>query len=163
MLSLEEFKEGVTIITGAEADRIRDRYIDRFVDTASEYYAAHIETRKQYRDGMYYFGYLWDTLKRGRVIPEAEILDRPDLADETVYVLWDLHSEEKIFIEDYWKFPRGAVLELTYRDLIAGLEYLPEDIYIFDTQYTWSLILTHESWEAHDGWEANPHLCLEAT
>ncbi len=163
MLSLEDFKERATVIIGAGADRIRDRYIDRFVDTGSEYYVAHIETRKRYRNGVYYFGYLWDTLERGRVIPEAEILDRPDLAGETVYVLWDLHSEQKILIEDYWKFPREAVLELAYRDLMAGLEYLPEDIYIFDRDYTWSQILTHESWEAHDGWEANPHLCLEAS
>ncbi len=163
MLSLQNFKQRVTVIIGDGADRIRDRYIDRFVDTGSEYYVAHIETRKRYRNGVYYFGYLWDTLERGRVIPEAEILDRPDLAGETVYVLWDLHSEQKILIEDYWKFPREAVLELAYRDLMAGLEYLPEDIYIFDRDYTWSQILTHESWEAHDGWEANPHLCLEAS
>lgn len=91
------------------------------------------------------------------------ILDRPDLVDETVCVLWDLHSEQEIFIGDYWKFPRGAVLELAYPDLMAGLEYLPEDIYVFDRHYTWSLILTHESWEAQNGWEANPHFCLEAS
>lgn len=163
MLSLEDFKERVTVITGPEADRIRDRYIDRFVDTGSQYYAAYIEMRKRYRDGLYYFGYLWDTLKHRRVIPEAEILDRPNLAGEAVYAMWDLHSEEKIFIEDYWKFPREAVLELSYADLIAGLEHLPKDIYIFGRDYTWSLILTHESWDAHDGWEANPHLCLEAS
>ncbi len=163
MLSLEGFKQRATVIIGAEAHRIRDRYIDRFVDTASDWYKDRIATRKRYRDGEYYSGYLWETLKHDRVIPEAEILDRPDLADETVYVLWDLHRDELQVLEDYWRFPREAVLELAYRDLMAGLEYLPEDIYIFDRDYAWSLILTHESWEAHDGWEANPHLCLEAS
>lgn len=146
----EEFRERVTVLTGPEADHIRDRYIARFVDTSSEHYATYIATTTQYRDGLYYVGYLWDTLKCGRVIPEAEILNRPDLESVTIYVMWDLHSDEHIFIEDYWKFPRDAALELTYQDLMAGLCYLPEDIYIFDKAYTWSLILTHESWEAHN-------------
>ncbi len=163
MFTLEDFRERVTVITGPEADHIRDRYIGRFIDTSSEHYATYIATRTQYRDGLYYSGYLWDSLKCGQVIPEAKILNRPDPESETVYVMWDLHSDEHIFIEEYWKFPRDAVLELTYRDLMAGLCYLPEDIYIFDRDYTWSLILTHESWEAHARYEANPHYCLAAS
>ncbi len=157
MLSLGEFKERVTVITGAEADRIRDRYIERFVDTASEWYRAHIATRKRYRDGVYYSGYLWETLKNYRVIQEADILGDRDLLDGQIYAMWDLHSQEKILIGDYWKFPRGAVLQLAYDDLIAGLDHLPEDLYIFDREYSRSLILTHE----HS--ETNSRICVEAT
>lgn len=72
MLSLEEFKDRATVITGAEVNRVRDRYIERFVDTTSEWYRAHIATRKRYRDGVYYSGYLWETLKRRRVVLEAD-------------------------------------------------------------------------------------------
>ncbi len=36
------------------------------------------------------------------------------------------------------------MLELKYRHLLEGKEFLPEDIYIFDSSLTWTLIKTHE-------------------
>jgi hypothetical protein len=61
-----------------------------------------------------------------------------------VYVFWDIHTKERIFIENYWKFDKWAVLHLNSQLLFENLEYLLEDIYIFDDSLSWTLILTHE-------------------
>ena len=61
-----------------------------------------------------------------------------------VYVFWDIHSCERIFIEDYWKFDKEVVLKMDLKTLIKGEKYLPEDIYIFDVDCEWTMIKTHE-------------------
>jgi hypothetical protein len=61
-----------------------------------------------------------------------------------VLVFWDIHSEEKIWIQNYWKFGKESMLRLAYVDLIDNSGYFPEDIYIFDESLKWSLVWTHE-------------------
>lgn len=65
----------------------------------------------------------------------------------SVYVFWDIHSCERIFIKDYWKFDKDPVLKLDIKMLLKGEKYLPEDIYIFDKSFTWTFIKTHEDIE----------------
>lgn len=57
----------------------------------------------------------------------------------------DIHSCERIFADEYWKFGKDAVLKINFETLIKGEIYLPEDIYIFDENLTWTLIKTHEN------------------
>src|ERR1051326_2848731 len=140
MIRFELFAKCVTVITGVEADRIRQEYVARFVDTSSQYYREFVGVTKRYRDGVYYSGYLWDSLKHFKQIPERQILDNGEMLDAVVFVLWDLHSSEKIRIQDYWRFPKSAVLKMRWVDLLAGQAYLPEDIYIFDDSFTWSFV-----------------------
>ncbi len=144
MSSLEEFQQKTIVIQGERADILRQAYIDRFVDTESELYKTRIAVRRPFRDGLFYTGYLWECLKHSERIAEDQIND-DRLLDKIVYVFWDLHSSEKIWIKDYWKFPKDAVLQLKYRDVLQGSQYLPEDIYIFDDSMEWSLIFTHET------------------
>lgn len=66
------------------------------------------------------------------------------LNKKEVLVLWDIHSCDRIFIENYWKFPKDKVIMVDAKWLIDGLEYLPEDIYIFDYNFSWTYIITHE-------------------
>lgn len=144
MISLEEFKNRITIITGYEANIIRERYVSRFVDTTSDYFRKHIAVRNQFENEEYYLGYLWDSLKQPEIITEDEILRNQELLDKIIYIMWDLHSSREILIKDYWKFPKEAVLKIKYRDFLEGIGYLPEDIYIFNEEIKSSLILTHE-------------------
>lgn len=143
MLTLQSLRDQAVVITGEEAGRLRQAYIDRFVNTSSDYYKKYIAIKTQFSDGLLYTGYLWDSLKHPEQVKEDQIFD-PQLMDKTVYVFWDLHSAERIFVKDYWKFPKDAVLKLKYRDLLAGREFLPEDFYIFDETMNWSIIFTHE-------------------
>lgn len=59
------------------------------------------------------------------------------------------HSCERILIEDYWKFDKDSVIEIDFNVLLEGEAYLPEDIYIFDKNMTWTLIKTHEDINGH--------------
>lgn len=59
-------------------------------------------------------------------------------------MLWDIHTAERIFIEDYWKFGKNNVLKLEFAELMNNLHYLPDDIYILDENYAWTIALTHE-------------------
>lgn len=143
-LSFRELERRVTVLLASQANSIRQRYIDRFVDTDSEHYQRYIATTEHFSDGEFYTGYLWDTLKRKVIVSEQAI---PTMigADQRVYVLWDLHSSDRILIPGYWRFPREAVLEIKYADMILGSIHLPEDLYVFAEHLDISVVLTHET------------------
>ena len=124
---------------------IRKKYINKFIDKECEEYKEFIKKTKRYIDGECYDGYLWDCL----FIKELEIIKEKYFNDvsckiEDVYVFWDIHSCQKIGIDEYWRFDKHDVLRLDFNVLLKGLKYLPEDIYIFDNTYNWTLIYTHE-------------------
>jgi len=143
VMTFEDFAARVTVYQDDRADEIRRRYIDHFVNTNSDWFQERIAVLKPFKDGLHYTRYLWDCLKHWERISEDRFFGQLRTYG-IVNVFWDLHSSERIFIEDYWKFPKASVLQLDAHDLEAGLEYLPEDIYIFNEDLTWSLILTHE-------------------
>lgn len=144
MISLDEFKSTISVIGGTDAEQMRKRYVLRFVDTESERFRQSIAVRTAFADGSYYTGYLWDCMKASVVVAEKEIVRDLERVDQAIYVMWDLHSAQRIKIPNYWKFPKEAVLSLTPRQLLAGLVYLPEDIYIFDSELIRTWIFTHE-------------------
>ena len=96
-----------------------------------------------FSDGLAYEGYLWDFLAEKRVVGEAELW-RLVSGIPDVYAMWDLHSAERVRIPNYFQLPRGTVIRSDPATLCRGLEYLPEDLYIFDESLTWGYALTHE-------------------
>ena len=137
-----------------EARQLRERYITRFVDTSTAYFRNEIDGRGALGAERHYSGYLWDTLKHAEVITQQQLVDTLAVW-QSVYVFWDLHSEQKILIPDYWKFPKDAVLQSTSTDLACVLLHdadvgptadliLPEDLYLFGDTVESSLITTHE-------------------
>ena len=97
----------------------------------------------KFSDGYCYLGYLWDCIKNPIII-DSEYIKEIAKDMGTVYVFWDINSCERIFIENYWRFEKDAVLKVDFATLIEGKNYLPEDIYIFDKNIQWTLIKTHE-------------------
>ena len=97
----------------------------------------------KYIDGYCYDAYLWDCLKNPCVKTEKDCMNLLK-SYENFYAFWDIHSCEKIVIPNYWKFPKSAVVNLTYLDFSARIDDFPEDIYFFDETYSWSVVLTHE-------------------
>lgn len=90
------------------------------------------------------FKNLWDNLLDFSRITMKSLIE--ELTDkQEVLVLWDIHSCDRIFIENYWRFPKHNVIRVDGKWLIQGFEHLPEDIYIFDYDLSWTYILTHEN------------------
>lgn len=129
---------------GEWATTLRECFIAAFVNEATELYEKHIATTKRYVDGYCYDGYLWDFLKKPQQVSEKYCIDFLNSIDVPFYIMWDLHSCEKILIGDYWKYPKEAVLECTFNEFLNIKNDLPEDLYIFDDDFTWSFTLTHE-------------------
>lgn len=142
-MDISLFRSQVKILDVSEARAARIAYLKAFVDTESDWYKAHIAVTRKCSDGECYEGYLWDCLKSRQIIGEQQFL-RDVAAYGRVLVMWDIHSKERILIEDYWKFDKAAVLELQGKVLVGGMALLPEDLYVFDRSYSWSLISTHE-------------------
>lgn len=126
-----------------KSNMLREKYISAFINTKSPSYIERIKTLTQFSDGLCYVGYLWDCLKKPVVVSKAELVRRLK-NKKNIYIMWDLHSADRIFIPNYWKHPKECVLfvETWSEDLY---EELPEDIYIFDDTFTWSAIFTHET------------------
>ena len=142
-MELTDFKKIVKFRKSSE--HLRERYIENFVDTNREYYRKYIKTLKNYKDGNCYEGYLWDTLFKCEIADYKYIADNiKEYYSKNILVMWDIHSEEKIFIPDYWKFNKDDIIEFPTEILTEAAEYLPEDIYIFDERFERSFILTHE-------------------
>jgi hypothetical protein len=144
-MKFEEFSRLIDIIEGKRANELREKYISHFINNNSDIYKMNIYEKKKCSDGFYYSGYLWETFMSAKEIDENALLEELKQKINKLYILWDLHSKDKIEIRNYWRFPREAVLHGMTKDIVLGLEYLPEDIYIFNETFEWSLILTHES------------------
>ena len=58
--------------------------------------------------------------------------------------MWDVNSKDYIFIPDYWKYPKEAVLSISVEEFKKIKDTLPEDVYLYDNSFSWSIALTHE-------------------
>ena len=133
----------ITILDSTKSEALRCNYIKSFVDTASAYYKDNIEQNTMFSDGLCYTGYLWDCLLNPKIILESKA-DQLLQEKRRIYIMWDIHSCDRIFIPDYWKFPKTRVLcaDAWMEDF---KDDLPEDIYVFDDTFRWSVIFTHET------------------
>lgn len=131
------------ILDSKKSDALRHNYVKNFVDTASTYYKENIEQKTMFSDGLCYIGYLWDCLLNPSIILESKA-DQILQEKRRIYIMWDIHSCDRIFISDYWKFPKEKIL---CTDAWAEIykDDLPEDIYVFDDTFSWSVIYTHET------------------
>ncbi len=133
----------VPMVDPARARELRQAYIDRFVNQESPYYQSRIQTRHRYPDGLYYDGYLWDCFRHPQLIPDEEVLEELTRHDR-VYIMWDLHSDKKVWVENYFRFPKEAILVVPGRRVPEFLPLLPDDLYFFDDSLDWTVALTHE-------------------
>ena len=133
----------MTVLGQSKSDILRNEYISAFVNCDSPHYRKFIEQKRMFTDGMCYVGYLWDCLLNMDVISEYRakmmLTEKRD-----VFIMWDIHSCERIFIPDYWKYPKTSVLYAAeWSDSL--MSDLPEDLYLFDETFMWSVIFTHET------------------
>lgn len=142
-MNLDEFKRLIKVLPKDEAENLRDEYVNKLINRSKDYFKKYIENIQEYSDGFCYTGYLWDCLNAPIVVDLPYIESKVDGLKE-VFVFWDIHTKERIFIEDYWKFDKDSVIALDLNLLLSNLDYLPEDIYIFDKSLEWTLVLTHE-------------------
>lgn len=131
------------VLDSAKSDDLRCEYIKTFVNTVSSYYIENVEHKTMFSDGLCYIGYLWDCLKNPNIVSEYEA-DQLLQGKRKVFIMWDIHSCERILVPDYWKFPKSRVL-YTNNWLDAFKSELPEDVYLFDDTFSWSIIYTHET------------------
>lgn len=138
------------ILDTPQSEMLRSKYIQNFVDTTKNYYVELIEQKTQFSDGLCYTGYLWDCLKNPQVLSEEEaavILQEK----RNIYIMWDIHSCERIFVPNYWKYPKTSVLCVNTWSEAIKLD-LPEDMYLFDDTFCWSVIFTHETDEQNNNY-----------
>ena len=99
-MDLDELKRKSVIHDKKSADEIRKRYIETFVNTEKSSYHDQIEKLQKFTDGYCYVGYLWDFLREPEMVEESLIYSYRDKM-KSIYVFWDIHSSEKIWIKDY--------------------------------------------------------------
>lgn len=142
-MDLKTFNKQLQILNKTERSEFRKKYIEKFVNTNHELYQIQIQSKQKFVDGDCYLGYLWDYIKNPFII-DMEYIEKIAKYIDEVYVFWDIHSCERIFVKNYWRFDKDAILHLKFETLLEGQDFLPEDIYIFDENMTWTLIKTHE-------------------
>lgn len=132
------------ILHGTEAQDIRNIFLSAFIDTASSYYQSNIANMAQFSDGICYTGYLWDCLIKKELVSYHNAVNWLEERPGSVYILWDIHSCDRIRIPDYWKYPKDSVLYINAAEIPTAIPTLPEDCYFFDESLSWALAFTHE-------------------
>ena len=131
------------ILSPADSAFWRESYLEAFVDTACEHYQRYIASPQQFSDGIHYEGYIWDCLRSPTQITfqrfRLELENHPE-----VFVMADDHSRDRIMGPPLWPFPPYSVACFKSNLLVEWLKSLPEDIYVFDSSVSWTLVLTHE-------------------
>jgi hypothetical protein len=121
----------------------RRAYIIAFVDTSKDFYQRNIASSHQFSDGVHYTGYLWDCLRSPSRISiqrfSHEVVRYPE-----VFVMADDHSRDRIPGAPLWPYAPNSVARFEPKALLESLDLLPEDIYVFDSSVSWTLVLTHE-------------------
>jgi len=56
----------------------------------------------------------------------------------------DDHSRDRIPGAPLWPYPPYSVARFEPQHLLESLDSLPDDIYVFDSSVSWTLVLTHE-------------------
>jgi hypothetical protein len=140
--SFAEFSDAIHVLSGEASGQLRDRFVEHRVDHAHAKMQAGLRLR-QFADGLAYAGYLWDYLIDKRPLSEPELwqalAEIPDL-----YAMGDIHSSELVRVQRDFLLPKGAVVHAEVQTLRAGLNFLPEDLYLFDESCAWAAVLTHE-------------------
>lgn len=131
------------ILDELQSNELRCQYVQHFIDSTSNYYVEKIENKKMFSDGLCYTGYLWDCLKNPQVISESKA-NQLLQEKEQIFIMWDIHSCDRIFIPNYWNFPKSRILYVN-KWLNDFKSELPEDIYLFDDTFNWSIVYTHET------------------
>lgn len=135
----------MNILNFTESSFLREKFINSFINKESNYYKSNILNEEMFSDGMCYRGYLWDCLHHCKNISLRESLTFLE-TKKNIYIMWDIHSKDRIFIPNYWKYPKHSIL-LIESWSECFLEDLPEDIYLFDETFSWCVIYTHEEIE----------------
>jgi len=142
-MGFDEFEKYVSVLSQSESNVIKDLYINEFIDAGNAHYRDNIATIQEFSDGWHYSGYLWECLIKYEQITMHQLKEQL-LEFFDVIVFWDNHSSDRIVIPDYWKFPRDRAIKVAPIVLVENFSYLPEDIYICDYSFSWTLVLTHE-------------------
>lgn len=132
------------VLNEQQSSNIREKFINSFIDKASEYYVNYILKLNNFTDGWCYIGYLWDCFNFFEPIEESFCLNYIETLDE-IYIMWDIHSSERILIPNYWKYPKESVISLSFTEYVLFNKFFPDDIYIFDATFSWCFALTHEN------------------
>lgn len=133
----------MNVLNLSTSNKLRREYIKTFINTTSSYYVKNIEQKMMFSDGLCYTGYLWDCLLNAQIISEYQA-DQLLQKKQKIFIMWDIHSCDRIFIPNYWKFPKSNILSVDIWSKSLKIE-LPEDIYVFDDTFNWSIIYTHET------------------
>ena len=121
----------------------REAYLEAFVDKTCDHFQRYIAKPRRFSDGVHHEGYLWDCLREfTRITRERFCLEVARCSE--VYVIADDHSRDRVMGAPLWPFPPYSVASFQPQRLLESLESLPEDIYVFDSSLTWTLVLTHE-------------------
>lgn len=130
--------------TESDSADIKNLYYLYFADFDSSLFRNSILELKPFSDGMHYNGYVWNFLKSASVIREKTCLDILSDKKTSIMAFTDNHSVENAIDSALWPENRTVVIELSAAMLIENLFNLPEDIYVFDASYSWTIAFTHE-------------------
>jgi hypothetical protein len=125
-MTLEEFAEAATVRTPDEAADIRRRFDAAFLR------ADHA------------VGPRWGRLSARQRVSLARLWATV-AGVEVVHLMWDPPVDGRPTHPYVGAFAVDAVLWCRVEDLERGVEWLPDDLYVFDETFTWSAIFTRET------------------
>lgn len=98
---------------------------------------------KEYKENIKSNNYFWENLKEYNRKSEyfcQEIIK----TKKSIFVMWDTYDNFTILDVNYFKYPRKSLLKMSPDEFFLKKDSFPEDIYVFDDTFSWTVIFTHE-------------------
>ena len=118
---------------------LRKQYADSFLAVERPYFRERVQNVQHAA----YSGYLWDCVANPEII-SADVFLRGLCCYKAAFFMSDCHPAEKAENDVSRDLLSGSVFRARVIDVAAVLGQLPEDLYFFDEDMGWTLIVTHE-------------------
>ena len=129
-MTLDEFRTAVRVLPEPEADEVRHRFGEAFLRADDSCAGAGGAP-------------MWRALRHRQRVSLARLWATV-ATNDTVTVMWDRPDDPSLPRRPAG-FVDAHVLECRVVDLERGVDWLPEDLYVFDESYTWSAVFTREA------------------
>lgn len=130
------------IATEQNPEVFRECFIEAFVDRKSPFYTERILKPTACPDGVCYYGYLWECLKKPELVSMTFVMHFLGIRTEPIHAMCDLHPRP--YFPRNWNWSQNTVFTFLPEDAQQMIDMLPEDCYFFDDSFSWAIALTHE-------------------
>lgn len=130
----------MTIFSIKESSIIREKILNKFINENDSWYKEKVALKYEINGERKTAAYYWEGIISPQIINLAKAYS---ILEEkfSLLLMWD----DNLFTPKNLLYPNLSVISLSYKEFLENKINFPEDIYLFDSSFSWIICLTHET------------------